>query len=68
MIITNDKIFKLTISGKSMDLYDLNKNLKVARLNSFIFIEINGLPIKFFLAFTIYKHKLLSKISKTDVR
>ena len=35
--ITNIKIIILTISGKSMNLYDLNKKLKIARQNGFVF-------------------------------
>ena len=32
---TNNEIFNLTISDKSMDLYELNKKLAVARQNGF---------------------------------
>ena len=49
--IANNEMVKLTIIGKNMDLYDLNKNLKVARENGFIFIQINKLTIK------IYSHQ-----------
>ena len=41
-------MLNLTISGKSMNLYDLNKKLKVARQNGFIFNQINNLEIKFY--------------------
>ena len=36
----------MTISGKSMNLCDLNKKLKVARDNGFKFNQINKLTIK----------------------
>ena len=39
---------KWTISGKNMNLYDLNEKLKVARKNDFIFIQKNKLTIKFY--------------------
>ena len=45
--ITKNEIFKLTNSGKSMNLYDLNK-LKVARHNGFIFNQIDKLTINFY--------------------
>ena len=35
--ITNNEIINLTISDKSMNLYKINKNLKVAWQKSFIF-------------------------------
>ena len=31
--ITNNEIFSLTISGKTMNLYELNKKLTIARQN-----------------------------------
>ena len=45
--ITINEIIRLTISGKSMILYDLNKKLTVARQNGFMFNQINKLTIKF---------------------
>ena len=36
----------MTTSGKSMNLYELNKKLTVARQNGFIFNQINKLSIK----------------------
>ena len=44
---TNNEIIKLTISGKSMNLCELNKNLTVGRQNGFMFNQINKLTIKF---------------------
>ena len=41
--ITNNGIFNLTISDKSLGLYDLNKKLTVARQKGFIFHQINKL-------------------------
>ena len=38
--ITNNEIFNLIISGKSMNLYELSKKLTVVRQNGFIFIRI----------------------------
>ena len=39
----------MTISGKSMNSYELNKNLTVAsRQNGFLFNQINKLVIKFY--------------------
>ena len=46
--ITNNEIINLTISGKSMSLYDLNKKLTVARQNGFLFNLINKLIIKIY--------------------
>ena len=60
-IITNNEIISLTISDKSMNLYDLSKKLKVTGQNAIIFHQINKLTIKFFFALTI------SEISNTDV-
>ena len=41
-IVKNEMII-FAVSGKNMDLYDLNNKLKVARENGFIFILINKL-------------------------
>ena len=49
--ITNNEIFNLTISGKSMGLIELNKKLNVGRQNGFMFKQINKLTKKF------YSHK-----------
>ena len=38
----------MTVSGKSMSLYELNKKLTVARHNGFVFNQINNLTIKFY--------------------
>ena len=44
--ITNIEIINLTISGKSMILYELIEKLPVARQNGFIINQINKLTIK----------------------
>ena len=44
--ITNHQIIILTITGKSMNLFEFNKKLTVARQNGFIFNQINKLSIK----------------------
>ena len=46
--IGNNESVNITISDKSMGLYELNKKLTVARQNSFIFNQINKLTIKFY--------------------
>ena len=46
--ITNNEIFNLTISGKSMNLYELNNKLTVARQNGFMFNQINNLSLNFY--------------------
>ena len=46
--ITNNETINLTISDKSMNLYELNKKLTIARQNAFIFNQINKLSIKFY--------------------
>ena len=46
--ITNIETINLTISDRSMNLYELKKKLTVARQNGFIFNQINKLSIKFF--------------------
>ena len=43
---TNNEIIDITISEKSMRLFELNKKLTGARQNGFIFIQINKVPIK----------------------
>ena len=45
---TNNEIINSTISGKSMNLYELNKKLTVAKQNGFMFNQINKLTIKFY--------------------
>ena len=44
--ITNDKIFNLPISGKSIHLYELSKKLTVTREKGFRFLHINKLTKK----------------------
>ena len=44
--ITDNEIFNLRFSGKSMNLYKLNKESKVARYNGFIFNQVNKLTKK----------------------
>ena len=46
--ITNNETINLTISDKSMNLYELNEKLTVARQNGFKFNQINKLSIKFY--------------------
>ena len=46
--ITNIEIINLTISGKSMNFYELKKNLKNARRNGFEFNQINELTLKIY--------------------
>ena len=46
--ITNDEIINLPFSGKSMNLYELNEKLTVARQNGFVFDETNKLTKKFY--------------------
>ena len=46
--ITNNETIKLTICDKSMNLYELNKKLTVARQKGFILNQINKLSIKFY--------------------
>ena len=45
---TSIELINLTISGTSMNLYELNKKLPVARQNDFVFNQINKLTIKFY--------------------
>ena len=44
--ITNNESVNFTISEKSMGIYELNKELTIARENGFIFNQINKLTIK----------------------
>ena len=46
--ITDFEIFSLTISGKSMNWYDLKEKLKFARHNGFILNQLNKLTINFY--------------------
>ena len=46
--ITNNEIVNFTISDKSLNLYDLNKKLSIARERGFIFNQINKLTIKIY--------------------
>ena len=46
--ITNNEPVNFTISDKSMNLYELNKKLTVARKNGFKFNQINKLTIKIY--------------------
>ena len=49
-IITNNEIFNLTISGKSMGLFEINQKMTVARQSGFLISRINTLKTK------IYSH------------
>ena len=55
--ITINEIMKLTVSSKSMTLYDINKELTVAKQNGFVFDQIKKLIIN------IYSHKRYINIS-----
>ena len=46
--ITNNELIDFTISDKSMNLFELNKKLTIARGNGFIFNQINKLIIKIY--------------------
>ena len=65
--ITNNEIINLTISGKSMNLYELNKKLTVARQTGFMFNQINKLTIKFYshLQYINISYYLKSQIPMT---
>ena len=39
--IGNNEMINLTISGKSMNFYEINKKLTIARQNGFLFSQIN---------------------------
>ena len=56
----------MTISGKSMNLFERNKKSTVARQNGFNFNQINTLTIKFY-SHLRYIHMLLSGISNTHL-
>ena len=44
--ITNNETIDFTVSGKKMNLYDLNNKFKIARERGFIFNHINRVTIK----------------------
>ena len=46
--ITNNEIIIRTISDESMNLFELNKKLTLARQRGFRFLQLNKLTIKFF--------------------
>ena len=46
--ITNNEIIYITISDESINLFELNKKLKLARQRGFIFNQINKLTIKLY--------------------
>ena len=48
--ITTNELIDFAVSGKNMDLYDLNNSFKVARERGSIFVHINKLTLK------IYSH------------
>ena len=64
MNITNREIKILTIGFESMNLYDLSKELKVARQNGFVLSQINKLTTNFYqhLRYTNIKYYLKSRI------
>ena len=43
--IINNEVFNITISDKSMKLYELNKKITVARQNGFIINQINKVTL-----------------------
>ena len=51
--ITNNETINLTISNKSMTLYELNKKLTISRQNAFMFNQINKVTIIFFHIYDI---------------
>ena len=55
--ITNNETINLTISDESMNLFELNKKLTLARQRGFRFLHINELTIK------IYSHQRYINIS-----
>ena len=55
--VESNELIDFTVSGKNMDLYHLNKKLKVARERGFIFIHINKLTIKIFSHRRYLKHR-----------
>ena len=46
--ITNNEIINLLISDESMNLFELNKKLTLARQRGFRFLQINKITIKFY--------------------
>ena len=46
--ITNNEIVNLTFVGMGMGMYEINKNLSIARRNGFKFKQINKLTIKIY--------------------
>ena len=64
--ITINEIINITNSVESMNLFELNKKLILARQRGFRFLQINKLTIKILFTSTIYKHNLLSKTSYTN--
>ena len=46
--VTNNEIVTLTISGKNLGLYELNKKLTLARERGFIFNKINNFKIEIY--------------------
>ena len=46
--VTNNEIVTLTISGKSLGLYELNKKLTLARERGFVFNQINNFKIEIY--------------------
>ena len=77
--ITNKEIIILKFIGKSMKLYKLNKELKDAIQNGFLFNQINNLTIKFYshlryinissylkFLMPMYHRQFFKKILKTE--
>ena len=66
----NIEIVNLTIDGKSMDSYGLNKKLTVARQNGFRYNQINKLTIKIYsnLFYTNLRYYLKHRIPMCPIK
>ena len=60
--VINNEIGNLTIFDKSLNINELNKKLKNARRNGFVFNQINNFKIKIYFFSILYKHTLSSHI------
>ena len=65
--VTNSETFNMTISGKSMGLFEINKKLNVARQNGFMFNQVNKLTIKFYYHLRFINISYYPKVSEADV-
>ena len=62
--ITRNEIINLTVSYKSMHLYEINKKLIVARERGFRFLHINKLTTKFY---SLLRYKNISYYLKSQI-